>query len=189
MKAIFESCCCCCFGSKDATPQPGPRIVAAGSPTAGRSSPHLSTASTLALNTRRTSLAAAVQSAPAAPAGPSQAWEKAFLSLPAHDRQTLDFGAADRVALLREVLELTEEKRNLCLQQQWKIPLGGRNINLRDTADALCARVHKFVLIGDIVVQYDPVHAALPWAAFRFLLQVCIVSTLLCSLLFYSILF
>ena len=32
--------------------------------------------------------------------------------------------------------------------------------------------VDKFKQIGDTIVQYDPVHAALPWAGFRFLLQV-----------------
>lgn len=39
-------------------------------------------------------------------------------------------------------------------------------------ADKLFAWVSKFKAIGDIVVQYDPGHAALPWAGFRFLLQV-----------------
>lgn len=32
----------------------------------------------------------------------------------------------------------------------------------------------KFKEIGDIIVQYDPGHAALPWAGFRFLLMVMI---------------
>ncbi|KAI5790570.1 hypothetical protein FPQ18DRAFT_277531, partial [Pyronema domesticum] len=31
----------------------------------------------------------------------------------------------------------------------------------------------RFKEIGDIIVQFDPVHAALPWAGFRFLLKVC----------------
>ncbi|KAJ0134283.1 NADH-cytochrome b5 reductase 1 [Fusarium oxysporum f. sp. albedinis] len=30
---------------------------------------------------------------------------------------------------------------------------------------------HKFKGIGDVVSSFDPVHAALPWAAFRFVLQ------------------
>ena len=31
--------------------------------------------------------------------------------------------------------------------------------------------IHKFKEIGDVAVQYDPSHAALPWAAIRFFLQ------------------
>lgn len=32
--------------------------------------------------------------------------------------------------------------------------------------------MEKFKGVGDVAVQYDPGHAALPWAAIRFLLQV-----------------
>ncbi|KAI5811986.1 hypothetical protein BZA77DRAFT_347362 [Pyronema omphalodes] len=32
----------------------------------------------------------------------------------------------------------------------------------------------RFREIGDIIVQYDPTHAALPWAAFRLLLKLCV---------------
>lgn len=183
MKAVFKLCC---FGSKDTTPQIRPRTVAAGSPAAGRLSPHHSSTSTPTPNTRAAPLGVVVQVQPGpTPAVPSQVWKKAFMSLPEHDQQTLDFGTSDRVALLCEVLALTEEKRTLCLQRQWKIPLGGKNINLRETADSLCAHVQKFVLIGDTIIQYDPVHAALPWAAFRFLLQVCIPRVRgFCSTLF-----
>jgi hypothetical protein len=33
--------------------------------------------------------------------------------------------------------------------------------------------VNRFKEIGDIIVQFDPVHPALPWEGFRFLLQLC----------------
>jgi hypothetical protein len=32
--------------------------------------------------------------------------------------------------------------------------------------------VDKFKTIGDNAIQYDPAHAALPWAGVRFILQV-----------------
>ena len=44
---------------------------------------------------------------------------------------------------------------------------------LRDVADKVLVWIDKFKQIGDIVIQYDPVHAALPWAGVRFLLDVC----------------
>ncbi|KAI5789325.1 hypothetical protein FPQ18DRAFT_261600, partial [Pyronema domesticum] len=34
--------------------------------------------------------------------------------------------------------------------------------------------IEKVIPIGDVISSYDPAHAALPWAAFRFTLQVCL---------------
>ncbi|KAF8247663.1 hypothetical protein K440DRAFT_289711, partial [Wilcoxina mikolae CBS 423.85] len=53
----------------------------------------------------------------------------------------------------------------------WTYSWKGETIVLRDVADKILAWVTKFQQIGDIAVQYDPTHAALPWAAFRFVLQ------------------
>lgn len=33
--------------------------------------------------------------------------------------------------------------------------------------------INKFLAVGDVVASFDPVHAALPWAAVRFVLVVC----------------
>ena len=38
--------------------------------------------------------------------------------------------------------------------------------------DKIAVWVGKFIQVGDAAVQYDPTHAALPWAAVRFLLQI-----------------
>lgn len=38
----------------------------------------------------------------------------------------------------------------------------------------IVAWIHRFKETGDTLVQYDPGHAALPWAAVRFLLQMAI---------------
>jgi hypothetical protein len=43
---------------------------------------------------------------------------------------------------------------------------------LRNQADKIISWLVKFKEVGDITVQYDPSHAALPWAGIRFLLQV-----------------
>lgn len=42
---------------------------------------------------------------------------------------------------------------------------------MRDVLENIAGWVNKFKEAGDMVVQYDPVHASLPWAAVRFLLQ------------------
>ena len=43
---------------------------------------------------------------------------------------------------------------------------------MRDVGLNILNWIDKFKQVGDIIVQYDPVHAALPWAGFRFLLMV-----------------
>jgi predicted nicotinamide N-methyase len=63
----------------------------------------------------------------------------------------------------------------------WKVPWKDDIIVLRDIAMKIVQWVDKFKQIGDIVLQSDPGHAALPWAAFRFLLQVVSLTFLLRS--------
>lgn len=58
----------------------------------------------------------------------------------------------------------TSERRRI------KLPLG--EISIRQHLDNVVSWVQKFIAIGDIIVNYDPGHAALPWAALRFILQV-----------------
>ncbi|KAL9634405.1 MAG: hypothetical protein Q9164_004107 [Protoblastenia rupestris] len=40
--------------------------------------------------------------------------------------------------------------------------------------------IQKFISVGDVAMQYDPTHAALPWAAVRFVLQACISDVQKC---------
>lgn len=43
---------------------------------------------------------------------------------------------------------------------------------LRDVLDKIVRWIDIFKQVGDVAVQYDPAHAALPWAGIRFILQV-----------------
>ena len=49
---------------------------------------------------------------------------------------------------------------------------GKKEIIVHDQLEKIIAWVNKFKEIGDLAVQYDPVHAALPRAGVRFFLQV-----------------
>lgn len=75
----------------------------------------------------------------------------------------LSVAALDKLPLLEQVLAETRGAQDICLQKQWKC---------RPVADKLVGWVEKFISIGNVVVSYDPVHAALPWAGVRILLQV-----------------
>jgi len=77
-------------------------------------------------------------------------------------------------AKLDDLLRVVEEKKAECTKKQWRIPRGHgkETVVLRDIFAKIATWVQKFVQIGDTIMQYDPGHAALPWAAVRFLLQV-----------------
>lgn len=65
------------------------------------------------------------------------------------------------------------ERQKATWQAKWVITLGSkRTVNVRDVLRKLTKWVAKFIEVGDMAVQFDPVHAALPWAAVRFVLTV-----------------
>lgn len=103
---------------------------------------------------------------------PPLPWEAALATLSPGDQQALNLSSLDKLGALDQVLEATKKKMEICRQKQWKYTWKGEAIVLRDVADKLLAWVDKFKAIGDVVVSFDPTHAALPWAGFRFLLQV-----------------
>jgi hypothetical protein len=69
--------------------------------------------------------------------------------------------------------DAAEEQKNQCMANRWNIPRKNKEpIILRDLIDKILVWVEKFSQIGNCVAQYDPVHAALPWAGIRLILQV-----------------
>lgn len=86
------------------------------------------------------------------------------------DRFTI---STDRLAILEEILDQVKAKKEICLLKGWKYTnFSGKVVIIRDVLDKVVVWIQKFKDIGDIVVQYDPSHAALPWSGIRFLLQV-----------------
>ena len=90
------------------------------------------------------------------------------------ERKTLtDIGfGVDSGEMASAVSSMTEEILNEKKGELWKAKFREEEIVLRDIGMKILRWVDKFKQIGDIIVQFDPVHAALPWAGFRFLLQV-----------------
>ena len=79
------------------------------------------------------------------------------------------------MALLKDVLDIVQEKKQQCLQKRWMYKNEkGEAVILRDVFDKIAVWIDKFKAVGDLVVQYDTAHAALPWAAVRIVLQVCL---------------
>ena len=67
---------------------------------------------------------------------------------------------------------MAKEKRDLCRKGQWVFELKGKRLVVRDLMEKIVRWLDHFKSIGDIAAQYDTAHAALPWAAVRFILQV-----------------
>ncbi|KAG8525671.1 uncharacterized protein KY384_000431 [Bacidia gigantensis] len=78
----------------------------------------------------------------------------------------------------QELIALVERQKLDCQSKQWELKRrhGQKSIVLRDALNKITAWIQKFIEVGDVVVQYDPQHAALPWAGVRFLLKAAIAD-------------
>src|SRR5437764_3167429 len=100
-------------------------------------------------------------------------WDRAVELLTKEEKQQIDFSRPDKLAILDDILAAVEEKKKLCVEKSWKYKKSnGETIILRDVFEKMIKWMNKFKEVGDMMVQYDPGHAALPWAGVRFLLQV-----------------
>ena len=109
------------------------------------------------------------------PTSSKDLWASALQGLTKSDRQQLSFyDGQDRLDILSDLQVRTESAKEQCIKKRWRVSRLGRNgetIVLRDIFNKLVVWINMFKQIGDTVVQYDPGHAALPWAGVRFILQ------------------
>jgi hypothetical protein len=98
-------------------------------------------------------------------------WKKAYDKLSDSDKESLPFTDDDKRNYLEKVLNHTARSRDACRERGLKFKFRGKTYVVRDLADKILSWVDKFKEIGDIAMQYDPGHAALPWAGIRLVLQ------------------
>ena len=90
------------------------------------------------------------------------------------DKKNINFSYPEKLHILSHVLEVAEESRKECMKKRWRYTRkSGETVIFVDLFSKIVKWINIFKDIGDTAVQYDPVHAALPWAGVRFLLQVC----------------
>lgn len=100
-------------------------------------------------------------------------WDKAVNSLKEEDKQNVNFQRADKRAILVDLLEEVQKKKQVCIERRIKYKRkNGQSVILYDVFEKIVKWVNKFKEIGDVAMQYDPGHAALPWAGIRFFMQV-----------------
>ena len=80
--------------------------------------------------------------------------------------------ANDVESALEAVLMAAREKQQMCHDKRWTFTIRGRLVRLRDEADKVVMWLDRFKVVGDIAANADPMHAGLPWAGIRLLLEV-----------------
>lgn len=105
----------------------------------------------------------------------SDLWQKALDRLEDDVKSSLIIPNSPKQDVLAAVHRVAEDRKQLCLRKRWKFKkANGEEIILRDLYDKILVWLDRFKGIGDIAMQYDAGHAALPWAAVRFLLNVAV---------------
>jgi hypothetical protein len=100
-------------------------------------------------------------------------WEKALATIDPDLQAAIDFKSTAKTDVAAAALRTAKEKRDICLRKRWRYRKSdGKDLILRDLLDKIVGFLDKFIAVGDVAVQYDPAHAALPWAGVRFLLRV-----------------
>ena len=114
--------------------------------------------------------------------GSRDLWAAALNALKEEDRKLVAFDGQNKLDVLSDLGQLVAAAKNTSINKRWRFhrPGSGQTVILRDLFSKIVVWIDRFKQIGDIVVQYDPVHAALPWAGVRFLLQVCLSPVLDC---------
>ncbi|KAI5792009.1 hypothetical protein EDC01DRAFT_746799, partial [Geopyxis carbonaria] len=111
-------------------------------------------------------------------------WDQAFEKLDPEVYRTFLFDPEEPVLLLLgKVRNNAEECHRIYLEKQWKFKWKGKELILHDVASRIVIWIDKFKTIGDVIVSYDPTHAALPWGVFRFLLEVVVANSETMSIL------
>lgn len=100
-------------------------------------------------------------------------WSEALQALEPDDRTQLLSPSSYLSVSLGDVLSNVQAKRDLALSKRWKYTRSdGTIIILRDVFEKILGWVTKYTHAIDVLANADPIHAGLPWGAFRFLLQV-----------------
>jgi hypothetical protein len=98
----------------------------------------------------------------------SALWKRAYDSLRDKDRAVLDKNTKSTLDQLQNDIKTRIEQTK---GAPVKLP-NGEQFFVRDVFRTISHWVKMFVEVGDTAAQFDPVHAAPPWAALRALLKV-----------------
>lgn len=113
---------------------------------------------------------------------PQSVWQMAWDSLPHSDRLLIETVAHDSVGgenIFSDLEQIAHQRKQDLHDHKWKDngrPAGKDAVRVQVAISRIIICLRRFKEVGDIAVSFDPTHAALPWAAFRFVLEVCVIS-------------
>lgn len=125
---------------------------------------------------------AAASSSPQVTSNPSSSrniLDDALKALSNQERETIrehTLISSDIDSALNQALAAAKEKQRGCYEKRWTFTFAGRAVTLKDEADKVVRWLNRFKAVGDVAVNVDPVHAGLPWAGIRLLLEVRAIS-------------
>ena len=103
---------------------------------------------------------------------PEKLWEKALAGLKDEDKLPANSQQLDKRTVLLDLTRVIEDKHQRCVDKEWKLSSSVGVVSVREIFGRMVYWINKFKEAGDLAIQYDPVHTALPWAAVRFVLEV-----------------
>ena len=71
-----------------------------------------------------------------------------------------------------QALAAANNQKWKCEAERWKWTIRGHEVPLKDVADRTIFWLDRFKAVGDVAVNADPIHAGLPWAGLRLILEV-----------------
>lgn len=103
-------------------------------------------------------------------------WLEAFQALSIEDQDALrairSSNTSTQSVVVEDLIDLVEKRRQAWEEKSYSFQFQGKKMIIGDMMGKAVFWLNKFKDVGDIAVNFDPVHASLPWAGVRFLLQV-----------------
>lgn len=101
-------------------------------------------------------------------------WQEAVKKLSEKERNSLELPKSGTSAtnIVEDALSGVRNSRDRVNDNQIRVKTKRGEVPLRHYVDKLTTALIQFREVGDTLVQYDPGHAALPWAGVRLLLNV-----------------
>jgi hypothetical protein len=112
-------------------------------------------------------------------------WEEAFKALAPKDADaftssdTSQIPAEGKRAILTQLLRKIEVKKAEWEDKRWRYHRKGEVVIVMDVWNKVTRWITSMIAVVDTIVQYDPVHAALPWAGIKLIFQVTSACTIL----------
>lgn len=109
------------------------------------------------------------------PTGRKSLWEDVLdeLRLESHEKETLKIDEQLKLSNnIESLMSVVEEEHRKYKKKHRSIKIMNKTVDFDGLFRRVTSWLDAFKAAGDTAIQYDPAHAALPWALFRLLLDV-----------------